>query len=106
MINNEARDLTPIFGGMKFERASGRFKTDKAGIGVKFEYIITDYNKQRLERATGITYANKRNAVIGIIGRLDARQFRDYLTPVPLETDFSIFRNDIGEFMDGFGINS
>lgn len=105
MLNNEARDLTPLFGGMQFERATGRFKTDKSGIGVKFEYIITDYNKQRLERATGVTYANKRNAVIGLIGRLDARQFRDYLTPIPLESTLGLFHNDFNEVfgMGGFG---
>ena len=105
MLNNEARDLTPLFGGMQFERASKRFKTDKSGIGVKFEYIITDYNKQRLERATGIQYANKRNAVIGLIGRLDARRFRDYLTPVPLESTLGLFHSDFAETfgMGGFG---
>ena len=104
MLNNEARDLTPLFGGMKFERATKRFKTDKSGIGVKFEYIITEYNKQRLEYATGVKYANKRNAVIGVIGRLDARQFRDYLTPVPLESTLGLFHNDFNEVfgMGGF----
>jgi len=104
MLNNEARDLTPLFGGMQFERATGRFKTDKSGIGVKFEYIITEYNKQRLEYATGVKYANKRNAVIGVIGRLDARQFRDYLSPVPLESTLGLFHNDFNETfgMGGF----
>jgi hypothetical protein len=100
MLNNEASDMTPIFGGMKFERATNVLKTDSSGIGVKFEYIITEYNKQRLEQATGITYANKRNAVIGLISRLDARQFRDYLTPIPLETDFPMFKNDMGDFFN------
>ena len=92
-LNNEASDLTPIFGGMKFERASN-LTTDTAGLGVKFEYIITDYNKQRLEYDTGKTYVNKRNAVIGLINGLDARQFRDYLTPIPLESDFLGFSTD------------
>ena len=66
--NNEASDLTPALSGMKFPRASK---------------IARDYGK---------TYANPRNAVIGLTGGLDARKYRDYLTPIPLESSLNLPR--------------
>ena len=53
---------------------------------MKFECIITKSNLIRLERDHGITYKNPRVAVIGILGRLDAIKFRDYLTLVPIKS--------------------
>lgn len=80
--NDEAQDLTYIFGGYAFARAKGL----KGRFGMVFECIITDYMLSLLEENEGITYNNKRTAVIGLTGRDDGKQFRDYLTLVPLRT--------------------
>lgn len=87
LTNNEASDLTPIFGGMKFPRAKGELPTE--AFGIKFEYIITEENKRLIEHTFNKSYVNLRNAVIGITGGLDARLYRDYLTPVPLESSLN-----------------
>jgi NAD-dependent DNA ligase len=81
--NSEASDLTPIFGGYVFERAKGNIPKD-ASFGIKFEAIITYYNLQQLKDRYGKTYANARNAIIGLLGSLDARKYRDFITLVPL----------------------
>lgn len=88
--NNEASDLTPALSGMKFPRAYNIQKGNP--IGIKFELIITDYNLKRIARDYGKTYANPRNAVIGLTGGLDARKYRDYLTPIPLESSLNLPR--------------
>ena len=88
--NNEASDLTPALSGMKFPRAYNIQKGNP--IGIKFELIITDYNLKRISRDYGKTYANPRNAVIGLTGGLDARKYRDYLTPIPLESSLNLPR--------------
>lgn len=83
--NNEASDMTPIFGGMKFSRATNQ-PVPETPFGIKFEYIMTEQDKKAIESIFGKTYVNLRNAVIGVTGGLDARLYRDYLTPVPLES--------------------
>lgn len=90
MSNNEASDLTPILKGFKFHRAS--CITDNNIVGVKFEFIVTHTNLYRLSQEFGKTYVNPRNAVIGLMGGLDARMYRDYITPVPLESSLNIDR--------------
>ena len=90
--NDVATDLTPIFGGYKFHRAA-RISKDYV-FGIKFECIITKSNLIRLERDHGISYKNPRVAVIGLMGRLDAINFRDYLTLVPIKSSGIAF-NDI-----------
>ena len=88
--NNEASDLTPILGGFKFPRAN--MISDKDEMGIKFEYIITRQNLLRVMKDYNKTYVNSRNAVIGLLGGLDARKYRDYLTPVPLESSLDVDR--------------
>lgn len=93
----EAVDMTPIFGGMKFARAYGLSK-DK--FAIKFEYIITNQNMELIKRTFGKEYVNNRNAVSGLIGGLDARLYRDYLTPIPLETSLDMDRLDEINFLN------
>ena len=81
--NNEAADLTPIFGGYVFNRASN-YVPKGTIFGIKFEAIITYENLQRIKAKYGKSYANPRNAVIGLLSGLDSRKFRDYITLVPL----------------------
>ena len=95
---NEASDLTPIFGGMEFARARNIDKGNP--FGIKFEYLVTWDNLARIQRDFGKTYVNPRNGVIGLTGGLDARKYRDYLTPVPLETSLNIDRISEIQFMN------
>ena len=99
--NNEASDLTPILGGMEFPRAKAANIQDKE-FGIKFEYIVTNNNLMRLYNDCNLSYVNRRNAVIGIFGRLDARNFRDYLTPVPLESTLNTDRVTEIEFLNKY----
>ena len=92
--NDVATDLTPIFGGYKFHRAANVNLFKNQIFGMKFECIITKSNMARLEQDHGISYKNARVAVIGILGRLDAIKFRDYLTLVPIKSSGLPF-NDI-----------
>ena len=85
-INNEASDLTPIFEDYIFHRAAGVISDP---FGIKFECIITNENMYRLYQEFGKSYVNARNAVIGLLGGLDARKYRDYLTLVPLESSLT-----------------
>jgi DNA ligase (NAD+) len=98
--NNEASDLTPALSGLKFPRASGVDKNET--IGIKFEFIITKENMQRLSAEYGKNYVNARNAVIGLLGGLDARKFRDYLTPIPLESTINAPREVELEFLNKY----
>lgn len=98
--NNEASDLTPILGGFKFPRA--KMISDEDEIGIKFEYIITRQNLFRVMKDYNKTYVNSRNAVIGLLGGLDARKYRDYLTPVPLESSLNIDRITELEFLNKY----
>ena len=94
---NEASDMTPIFGGMKFARAVDLpYPTEP--FGIKFEYILLEQNKRMIEARFNKSYVNLRNAVIGITGGLDARLYRDYLTPVPLESSLK-FQNRVQELL-------
>ena len=88
--NNEASDMTPVLGGMTFARARNLAKGTP--IGIKNEYIVTKNNLRLLKERFGKNYVNARNAVIGLTSSLDARMYRDYLTPIPLETSLNVDR--------------
>jgi len=99
--NNEASDLTPALSGMKFYRATGKVD-DTEVFGIKFEMIISYDNLRNISIDAGKKYVNARNAVIGILGGLDARKFREYLTPIPLETSLDLPRMDELEFLNRY----
>lgn len=99
--NNEASDLTPILGGMEFSRAKGIVDESEV-FGIKFEYIVTENNLKRIAQDFGKTYTNPRNGVIGLLGGLDARMYRDYLTPIPLESSLNIDRLTELDFLNKF----
>ena len=100
MANNEASDLTPILGGMKFKRAEGISKQDE--FGIKFEFIVNSLNMNRLLKQYKVNYVNHRNAIIGLFGRLDSRAFRDYMTPVPLESSLDTDRITEIQFLNKY----
>lgn len=93
---NQSVDMTPIFGGMKFSRAIGL----NDHFAIKFEYIITNQNMNLIKRDFNKEYINNRNAVSGLVGGLDARLYRDYLTPIPLESSLDMDRLDEINFLN------
>ena len=81
---DKAADLTPIFGGMKFPNA---YPVPKGTVfGLQTECIITFENMMLLSTQFGKTYKNARNAIIGLLGALDARKYLPYMTLVPIRT--------------------
>ena len=75
--------MSAIFKGYKFPNARG-LKFDKP-IGIQFEAIIDKRNLAEVNRILGKNYVNGRSAISGIIGRLDAPRFREFITLVPVE---------------------
>jgi DNA ligase (NAD+) len=81
---DKAADLTPIFGGMKFPNAG---PVQKGTVfGLQTECIITYENMMILSTQFGKSYKNARNAIIGLLGSLDARKYLPYFTLVPIRT--------------------
>ena len=74
--------MTPVLQGYTFPKANPDIKE----FGAKFEMILTDKTLALLNAQYGKSYVNPRNGVIGLSAGLDARQYRDYFTLVPLET--------------------
>lgn len=93
LSTNTATDLTPILEGLTFARANQIDSNEE--LGVKFEFILTKKNMDRIKIIHDKEYVNPRNAVIGLLGRLDSRQFRDYFTPIPLESTLKISTNHV-----------
>lgn len=86
---NQATDLTPVLEGMVFPRATGKVDPNET-FGIKFEFIINRRNLAIAAQEYQLNYVNPRNAVIGLLGRLDSYKFRDLLIPVPLESTIKI----------------
>ncbi len=84
-LNNEARDLTPIFGGYRFPKAC-KMARELITFGIKFECIITYDNMIALEHDYGMSFVNGRVAVIAIMKMKNARKYLPYLTLVPIRT--------------------
>lgn len=104
-----ASDLTPIFGGYKFNL----LEDDQDNVfGAKFEAIMTKYNLYRYNQMKGKSYANCRTAIIGLLNSSDAVNYRDLITLIPLETSFlnnNYNRDDqliwINRFLSGLEVN-
>lgn len=92
--NDKATDLTPILGGIKFHRATNAVDKNET-FGIRFECIITNEALAEISYKYKVSYVNPRNAVIGILSRLDSRILRDYLTLVPLESTISISNGNL-----------
>lgn len=90
--NNEAKDLSHIFYGYKFPKATDP-RLNGFTFGIQFECIVTYENMIILEQKFGLRYANGRVAAIGLLGRNDAREFVPYLTLVPLRSAGYQFEN-------------
>lgn len=99
--DNIATDLTPIFGGYKFHRATGKVPSDLV-FGIKFEAVITHANLNRLAEARGKSYKNARNAIIGLCGASDADRYVDYITLIPLSSSLDLPRESELKFLNHY----
>lgn len=81
--NDKSVDLTDFLGGYQFPRA----RDIDGEIEIKCEMIIMNTYLDYFRQMFNIDYRNSRMAAIGIMGRVDAARFRDYVTLVPLKTD-------------------
>lgn len=84
---DKATDLTDIFKGIRYPRAIG------VDADIKYEAIITNENLKKLNMETGRAYKNARNAIAGIMSRLDAPKYRKYITLVPLQAIYHGYTN-------------
>ena len=97
---DKASDLTPILRGYPFPNTIGY---NIEPFGMKFEAIIENSNLVSLMCETGKTYANARNAIIGILGSSEAAKYAKYITLVPLATSHSnMNRVEELEFMNKY----
>jgi len=80
--DGKGADVTEIFKNEKL------LKKPKWYCGIKYEVMLSYENFDKLNKVreanNEATYANPRNTVAGLLSRLDAPKFREYLTLVPL----------------------
>ena len=98
--SDKTTDVSAIFKGYKFPNARG-LKFDKP-IGIQFEAIIDKRNLAEVNRILGKNYVNGRSAISGIIGRLDAPRFREFITLVPVEAEIEGTKDVRLEFLNKF----
>ena len=99
---NKATDYTPIFEGYTFPRATQAGLKTNGELGIKFEVILTIEAYTILKNKYGKNYANLRNGVAGLLNGLDARNFRDFFTLVPLESSLNVERTTEIEFLNRY----
>jgi len=80
--DGKGADLTEVFKNEKL------LKKPKLYCGIKYEVMLSYENFEKLnkfrEENNESTYANPRNTVAGLLSRLDAPKYREYLTLVPI----------------------
>lgn len=94
--NDQAMDVTPIFYGYKFPKASSNDtlmnyygKYEPLKFGMKFEAIITKSNLDIYRRAKNYNYVNCRVAITSIFNSTDGYLYRNLITLVPLQTSLT-----------------
>lgn len=98
---DKASDLTSILQGYTFTKSVGKF--DIKPFGMKFEAVISYNAIRQLNAECGKTYANARNAIIGILGNSKASKYAKYITLVPLQTSHDNMTRDVElEFMNKY----
>lgn len=98
--NDEATDLSNIFRGWKFPKAVNIPKNEK--FGIKFEAMISNLDLSILSQTRDKYYKNPRNTMSGIIGSNDAQRWLAYITLIPLETSYTVHRDDELEFLNTY----
>ena len=100
--SNKATDYTGVFEGYTFPRATQAGLKTQGELGIKFEVILTIDAYITLRDKYGKNYANLRNGVAGLLNGLDARNFRDFFTLVPLESSLDVERTSEIEFLNRY----
>lgn len=97
-----AADISPILEGYPFRHIRGKINSNEI-FGMKFEAIMTYFDLQRYNEAKGKDYKNCRTAISGLFASSDAKQYRDFITLVPLATSMEdIERVEEIEFMNKY----
>lgn len=100
--SNQATDYTEVFRGYTFPRATKAGLKTNGEIGIKFEVILTIEAYKTLSTKYNKNYANLRNGVAGLLNGLDARNYRDFFTLIPLESSLDIERTSEVEFLNRY----
>ena len=77
--NGKGKDLTHVFRGYK---SNLKLDTEYA---IKYEAIVTYENYDKICQMYDADYANPRSLVSGLLGKDEARKYRDFITLVPLK---------------------
>lgn len=97
-----AADISPILEGYRFKHAEGLVNRNET-FGMKFEAIMTYFDLHRYNELKGKDYKNCRTAISGLFSSSDAKQFRDFITLVPLATSIEDIDREVEiEFMNKY----
>jgi len=93
-------DITPILYGYSFKHAKEIPAEEK--FGMKFEAIMTYVDLWKYNLKKEKTYKNCRTAITSIFSSLDAADYKEFITLVPLATSLGIDRLTEVEFMNKY----
>lgn len=97
-----AADISPILEGYRFKHAEGIINRNET-FGMKFEAIMTYFDLHRYNELKGKDYKNCRTAISGLFSSSDAKQYRDFITLVPLATSIEDIDREVEiEFMNKY----
>ena len=97
-----AADISPILEGYRFRHAEGIVNRNET-FGMKFEAIMTYFDLHRYNELKGKDYKNCRTAISGLFSSSDAKQYRDFITLVPLATSIEDIDREVEiEFMNKY----
>lgn len=97
-----AADISPILEGYRFKHAECLVNRNET-FGMKFEAIMTYFDLHRYNELKGKDYKNCRTAISGLFSSSDAKQYRDFITLIPLATSIEdIDRETEIEFMNRY----
>ena len=97
-----AADISPILEGYRFKHAEGIVNRNET-FGMKFEAIMTYFDLHRYNELKGKDYKNCRTAISGLFSSSDAKQYRDFITLVPLATSIEDIDREVEiEFMNKY----
>lgn len=97
-----AADITPILEGYRFKHAEGHIGREET-FGMKFEAIMTYFDLYRYNELKGKDYKNCRTAISGLFSSSDAKQYRDFITLIPLATSIEDIDREVEiEFMNKY----
>lgn len=97
-----AADISPILEGYRFKHVEGSIGREET-FGMKFEAIMTYFDLYRYNELKGKDYKNCRTAISGLFSSSDAKQYRDFITLIPLATSIEDIDREVEiEFMNKY----